>query len=432
MTGITTKLAQFATRAGPLPAHAMDVLRLSLLDWAAVGLAGRDEPVSQILRAQALEEGGAEQANMFGLKQQVPARMAALVNGATSHALDYDDTHFAHIGHPSVAVIPAALAVAQLRDSGGRSFQEAALVGVEASIRIGMWLGRSHYQAGYHQTATAGAFGACLAATRLLDFRAEQVEMALGLVSTRSSGLKSQFGSMGKPLNAGIAAANGVEAALLVAKGFVSVPSALEDPQGFGSTHSGEALAEAFSGLGEEWLFPTVQHKFHACCHGLHSALEAIEQIKKYVDLNQLERIVIHTHPRWMTVCNIKHPKTGLEAKFSYRAAIGLSLLGFDTGVIETFSDRLAADVELLKMMQKIDVVSDKSIPDTATRVRCDHKTGSDIVEFDLNTPLSLKDRQSRVHAKAKSLIGADQFSALLLDIDKEASANEFAVSLAK
>ena len=149
-------------------------------------------------------------------------RAAALVNGAISHALDYDDTHFAHIGHPSVAVLPAALATAEAVDAPASAVLDALLLGAEASIRVGVALGRPHYDRGFHQTATSGAFGATVAAARVLGLNRETTRHALSLVSTRASGLKSQFGSMGKPYNAGLAAANGVEAAELARRGFLS------------------------------------------------------------------------------------------------------------------------------------------------------------------------------------------------------------------
>ena len=155
---ITRHLSVFAseTPAARIPETALRMMQLSFLDWAAVGIAGRDEPVSRITREMVLDEGGAPRATLIGHGARVPARAAALSNGATSHALDYDDTHFAHIGHPSVAVIPAALAVAEQSGADGAALQEAALIGVEASIRVGVWLGRNHYQTGFHQTTTAG------------------------------------------------------------------------------------------------------------------------------------------------------------------------------------------------------------------------------------------------------------------------------------
>ena len=279
---VRSELANFAVALVAADA-ALAMMRLSLFDWAAGAIPGRDEPVARIVRDMVLAEAGAGVATVIG-GGRAPARGAALAGGTASHALDYDDTHFDHIGHPSVAVIPAALAVAEQTGVDGAAFLEACLVGAELSIRLGVWLGRAHYQPGFHQTATAGAFGATAAAGRLLRLSADRMAHGLGLAATRAAGLKSQFGTMGKPFNAGIAAATGVEAALLAHAGFVSNPEALETEQGFGPTHAGEANAVALDGLGRSWRFETVSHKFHACCHGTHAAIEAIGALRGRFD----------------------------------------------------------------------------------------------------------------------------------------------------
>src|SRR6516162_1044307 len=136
-----------------IPASARAMARLSLYDWFTVTRAG---------------ESGKEAASVAGLDKKVPARAAALANGAASHALDYDDTHFAHVGHPSVAILPAALAVAEEIGAPASAVLDALLIGAEASIRIGMVLGRRHSDRGFHQTATAGACGATVAASRVM------------------------------------------------------------------------------------------------------------------------------------------------------------------------------------------------------------------------------------------------------------------------
>ena len=138
-----------------------------------------------------------------------------MVNGAISHALDYDDTHFAHVGHLSVGIYPAVLAIAEQTDATASQVVAAFLVGAEAAIRTGCLLGTAHYNKGFHQTATAGAFGATLAAGRLLNLDEAALRHALGLCASRAAGLKSQFGTMGKPVNAGLSASNGVELSLI-------------------------------------------------------------------------------------------------------------------------------------------------------------------------------------------------------------------------
>ncbi len=398
---VTRDLAEFAVAPVVAP-DGLTMMRLSLADWAACGIAGRGEPVAGILRDMVLAEGGAGQAAVFG-GGRAPARGAALVNGAASHALDYDDTHFAHIGHPSVAVVPAALAVAESVHASGEAFLAACLVGAEVSIRVGCWLGRAHYQAGFHQTATAGAFGAAAAAGRLLGLDAEGMAHALGLAATRAAGLKSQFGTMGKPYNAGIAAATGVEVALLAQAGFVSNPEGLETAQGFGVTHAGEAEASALDGLGDAWRFEAVSHKFHACCHGTHAMLEALGTVQ--VDPAAVEAVEVRTHPRWLTVCNIAGPATGLEAKFSYRMTAAMALAGIDTGAMASFSDALCVDSALVALRDRVTVVADDSVSETAAHVTV---RAGEVFEaaHDLEAPITLEEREAKLRAKSRALIG--------------------------
>ncbi len=412
MTDLATALSAFAAGQISTTAQTRIVTSLSCLDWLAVGRAGVNEPVAQIIRNMVLEEGGGAQARLFG-GGAAPLRGAALVNGTVSHALDYDDTHFAHIGHPSVAVIPAALAVAEWDDRPIVDLLEAALVGMELSIRIGLWLGRGHYQAGFHQTATAGAFGAAVAVGRILGFDAAHMGRVLGLTATRASGLKNQFGTMGKPYNAGLAAATGVEAALLIRAGFEPSQNALQGEYGFGNTHKGaDDSAAALDGLGEEWLFDSVSHKFHACCHGLHAALEAARELD--IAEPEVAEIKVKTHPRWMSVCNQLAPTTGLGAKFSYRTVIAMQAIGYDTALPENYSGKTCADPRLISLRDRVTVEADDSLSETQANLLLLRRDGARReASHDLLAPLSLADREDRVRQKAGKLIGRDEADAI-------------------
>ena len=404
---LTSALADFATGPVQTTADARLITALSALDWLAVGRAGVSEPVATILRDLARSEGGAGQAHLFGTDLKTPARMAALVNGTTSHALDYDDTHFAHIGHPSVAVFPAALALGEVQDCALVDVQEAALIGMEVSIRVGLWLGRDHYQTGFHQTATAGAFGAAAAAGRLAGLDAKGMAHALGLTATRAAGLKAQFGTMGKPYNAGLAASAGVEAALLVARGFVANPSAMEGPFGFAATHHGQGDVDtALDGLGDIWLFETVSHKFHACCHGLHAALEAARELD--IAAPEIAEMSVRTHPRWMSVCNQTAPDTALGAKFSYATVLAMTALGYDTAVLDSYDDRICADPRLRDLRGRISVEADDSLSETQAVLSVLRRDGARLsAEHDLQRPMGVAQREERVRRKASALIGA-------------------------
>lgn len=385
---ITALLMAYALADPPDDVRA--VMRLSLLDWAACGMAGHRDGAFDAWAATLDTDGPATRLDGRG----GAVAEAALVNGTLSHALDYDDTHFAHIGHPSVAVIPAALAVAQMQGARLNDMVDAALVGAEASVATGLWLGRGHYQVGFHQTATAGAFGATIAAVRILGLDGEKMRHALGLCSTMASGLKSQFGTMGKPLNAGLAARTGVEAALWARSGMTAAPDGLKGALGFGDTHHGEGAKVPFA-----WRMEAVSHKFHACCHGLHAALEAVRD----VPLRDASRVEVHTHPRWMTVCNQAAPDTGLGAKFSYAHVLAMAAHGIDTGNISAFTDACAQDSQLGSWRGRVTVSADDDLTEMQARVIVD---GVECFH-DLDTPLPIETRANRIHEKARALVGA-------------------------
>ncbi|MGR3759323.1 MmgE/PrpD family protein [Roseobacteraceae bacterium NS-SX3] len=427
----TETLAEFAAAPVRPTALAAGMARLSALDWLACGLAGCAEPAARILRGMAQEEGGAPQAQLFG-GGAAPARMAALVNGTISHALDYDDTHFAHIGHPSVAVFPAAFAVGAKLDASLPQVLEAALAGMELSIRLGLWLGRSHYQAGFHQTATAGTFGAAAAAGRLMGLGAAPMAQTLGLAATRAAGLKVQFGTMGKPYNAGLAASGGVEAAELAAAGFTANADALEGESGFGATHHGEGNTEsALEGLGQDWLFEGISHKSHACCHGLHAALEAARSLD--LAAPEIAELRVRTHPRWMSVCNQPAPETGLGAKFSYRTVLAMQALGIDTGRLDSYSERTCADPRLQALRGLIHVEADPDLAETGAAVTLLRKDGQRReARHDLQQKEGLAEREERVQAKAAMLIGADRAKAAWAILQGDAPASAFTALFSK
>lgn len=400
---LTDELIAFA-RAEP-DVNALDMMRLSLFDWATCGIAGARDAEFAGFRRRVMAAGGTSEAAVFG-GGAVPAPAAALINGTLSHALDCDDTHFAHIGHPSVAVAPAALATAQLTNASFDDMLAATLIGVEASIHVGLWLGRDHYQAGFHQTATAGAFGATLAAARLLELSPQKTRHALGLCASLASGLKVQFGTGGKPMNAGLAARSGVEAALWADSGLTGAAQGLDGPLGFGETHHGARSTEQLATLGlPPWQIITISHKFHACCHGLHAMLEALHDVA--CSPKDLEKVVIFTHPRWMTVCNQPAPTTGLAAKFSYRHTAAMVISGVDTGRPDSFTDALAQDADLVTLRQKVDVQADDSLSEMQARVQITLTSG-DVLSYshDLATPMTQDVRREKLRAKAQNFLG--------------------------
>ena len=397
--GITDLLIRFATC--DVPQDAAQMMRLSLFDWAACGIAGaRDDDFADFAQIQMTMARGPNTILGGGT---AAASAAALINGTLSHALDYDDTHFAHIGHPSVAVIPAVLALSEDIGADLETLVDAATIGVEGSILTGLWLGRDHYQIGYHQTATAGAFGATLGAARLLGFDADMTRAALGLCASMASGLKAQFGTMAKPLNAGLAARTGVEAALWAQAGVTAAHDGLAGPLGFGATHHG--MDAPVSLPRKDWHIASISHKFHACCHGLHAALEALGPAGLNPD--EIEGIHIRTHPRWMSVCNIPDPQTGLAAKFSYRQTAAMVLLGHQTGAIANYTDAITQDAAIVALRDRIKVSEEPRLSETQAEISVTLKNGAmRRFKHDLMTPMDMNVRAAKLNQKAQALLG--------------------------
>ena len=423
--------------ADRMPQDARTMARLSLFDWMVVSLAGADQPLSDIIRNFVAAEGGVEIAAVTGGSMRLPARAAALANGTISHALDYDDTHFAYIGHPSVAIFPAALAAAEEMKGSADDVIDAFLLGAEATCRIGMVLGRDHYDAGFHQTATSGAFGATIAAARLYRLDRSAIRTALGLVSSRASGLKSQFGTMGKPFNAGAAAANGIEAASLARLGFTASHDAFAGPQSFLNAH--HAIHDGSKQIAdwsfENFLFSSVSHKLHACCHGTHAMIEALLLLcanSRFL-ADDLREIRVEIAPRWQNVCDIKAPSTGLEIKFSYAFLAAMVLRGIDLAAYESYLDRHCNDADLVALADKVTVVGNDKIADSAARVTIysrDDNTHSQ--DFDLLTPIDPAHLSTRLQAKATAIIGGAAAGDLwsLIDDLENVSASDLANQL--
>jgi len=383
--------------------------KMSILDWCGVAYAGKKEPVSKIVAEMVKEENGVNQARVITTGHNVSARGAALANGAAGHALDYDDTHFLFVGHPTSSALPTTLALGEELKSSIEEMLLAYMTGVEVSTRIGHILGYSHYNAGFHQTATSGSFGSTIAASKLLGLNEDQTINALGIVSTRASGIKSQFGTMGKPYHAGMAASNGIEAAKLSKLGFISRDDAIECDQGFFQTHGWDKQIppRAIENLGDDFLFPEIKYKFHACCHGLHSFLEALDELKQENNFNPetIDEIAIETNPSWLKVCNIEEPKTGLEAKFSYRLTAAMSIYGKDTSNLDTYSDEICFDENMQRIRDKVKVIPNDKLSNTQSKISI--KDGSSNIEnnHDLSDEIEKNILETKIINKSSSLL---------------------------
>lgn len=367
-TDVTAQLARYAAdlHYQDLDGVSRTVGRQCIMDWLGVTLAGVTDETSRIMREEAEEQGGNPQASIVGGGKS-SVLQAALVNGTAGHALDFDDVHYAMIGHPTAAVAPAVLAIAEREGVSGAEVLTAFVAGVEVACRVGRFVTREHYEQGWHATATVGTFGAAAGAARVLGLDADATAMALGIAGTQAAGLKSMFGTMCKPMHAGKAASSGLLAALLAKRGFVSRPDVLECLQGFGATQSpGVDASAALAGLGDAPLVRDVLFKFHAACYGTHAAVEAARSLvsSQAVEPGRIARVEIRVKPRYLKVCNIPTPSTGLEAKFSLRMTCAMALSGVNTGDPTLYDEALCQTPGLQRLMDITTVTGGDDLDD--------------------------------------------------------------------
>jgi 2-methylcitrate dehydratase PrpD len=352
---VTRWLAERASaiRFADLPPAAVTVARQCILDWFAVTIPGAAEPAVQILSEELLSDGARPAASLVGQSGRTSAMNAALINGTASHALDFDDVNMAILGHPTVALLPGLLALAEETGASQDDLLAAFVAGYEVACRTGALMSPSHYGHGFHATSTVGSVGAAAACAHLLRLDAETTAIAYGIAATKASGLKSMFGTMCKPLHAGMAAQNGLLAARLAAKGFTSRPDALEAPQGLAATQSADFNPdEAMRDAPLDHHIANNLFKYHAACYLTHGAIEAGKALreKSAASSNAIQSIEIRVPPVADRVCNIAKPQTGLEAKFSLRLTVAMALAGRDTSGIATYTDELTREPELVRL----------------------------------------------------------------------------------
>ncbi|WP_162915011.1 MmgE/PrpD family protein [Desertibaculum subflavum] len=426
-----------AIRTDAVPVDVRQVAKQCILDWFAVSLAGAEEPLARMLLDQAAEDGGHAQAGIVGHRLRVSTRQAALINGSISHALDYDDVNFAMGGHPTVAALPGALALAEARKLSGDALLAAFIAGYETLCRVGRLVAPGHYSRGFHATATVGSFGSAAACAHILGLDAEATARALGIAGTQAAGLKSQFGTMCKPLHAGKAAENGLVGAQLAARGFTSRLDILECVQGFADTQSPDFNPEAaLEQPRMGWHVRANLFKYHAACYLTHAPMDAARALRVEHGLkpSDLRKVTVRIDSGADKVCNIQAPRTGLEAKFSLRLTTAMALAGTDTAAPGTYNDTTAADRELVQLRERVQIELVNDWPHSQADVVLELNDGRRL-EKTCDTGIPAADvafQGDRVRAKFMSLAapalgqaGAERLAAAVEDIESLKDAGE-------
>ena len=358
---VTAEIARRATALAwrDLPDDLVERTKQCLLDWFAVTVAGAQDELTDILVREAVEDGATGPATVVGRSERVLPSAAALINGAAGHALDYDDVNFSMGGHPTVTVVPALLALGEQLGASGQLFIESFIAGYETSGRVGRLVSPSHYQKGFHVTGTVGSFSATAAAGRMLGLNDKQLAVAFGIAATQAAGLKSNFGTMCKPLHAGTASEHGLRAARLAAKGFTARSDSLECDQGFASSQSDHLNAE--QALGEPpagWHLRNNLFKYHAACYLTHAPIECAKEIrlKNNFPPERVKNILLRIDAGADKVCNIENPTTGLEAKFSLRQTVAMALTGVDTANLDSYNKAITQEPRIKTLRDKMSI----------------------------------------------------------------------------
>jgi 2-methylcitrate dehydratase PrpD len=365
----TEQLGEFVTGAAP-PAGARDRAAAAVLDTVGVILAGAGEPASRIVQRVVAAEGGTG-CQVFGASASSSATGAALANGTAAHALDYDDMCFVSLAHPSAPLVPAAFAAAELARASGAALLDAYVVGFEIEGRLGALMNPRHYQRGWHCTSTLGTIGAAAAACRLLGLDAGATGHALAIAASEASGLKENFGTMVKPLHAGLAARNGVLAALLARDGMTASGIAIEGPQGLLRAMDSQepGMGAAIADLGSRWeiLDTGITVKLYPSCAGTHPSLDLILDMRRLQGFTaaDVERIEIDVDSITPTVLMYDRPATELEAKFSMPFCAAAALVDGQVG-LETFEATHLTDPIITSLMDSVTMSVDKGFDNGA------------------------------------------------------------------
>ncbi|MDH3267088.1 MAG: MmgE/PrpD family protein, partial [Gammaproteobacteria bacterium] len=289
---------------------------------------------------------------------------AALLNGITSHVLDYDDTHLATIIHPAGPVASAILALGERLGTSGEEFMHAFILGVETECRIGLSVYPSHYERGFHITGTAGVFGSAAAAGKLLKLDEQQMIWALGIAATQAAGLKDMFGTMCKAFHPGSAGQNGLKAALLAAKNYTSSNNVLEAKEGFLFSYSDEQdFSKITDGLGSSWEVEQNSYKPFSCGIVTHPIIDGCIQLRNEYNLTpeKISKVSLRVNPLVMSLTGKKTPQTGLEAKFSIFYISAAAIVQGAAGPNQ-FKDEVVLDEKIVALRDKVSATVDATV----------------------------------------------------------------------
>lgn len=351
-----------ALRFEGLSDNALRWAKVAILDTLGVTLAGSCEQAPRLVERALGADVALGPSLIIGTSRRTTCLNAALINGTSSHVLDFDDCSDTLGGHPSAPILPALLALAEDIDASGRDVLLAYIAGYETETRIARGVNFYHYEKGWHPTATLGIFGAAAASSRLLNLSPDAVASALSLSVSMSAGVKANFGTMTKSLQVGHSSRNGLFATLLAKEGFTAHSEAFEHKQGFLNVFNGPGTFDSGKIL-DGWadpldiVEPGVAIKQYPCCGSTHPALDAMIEIARShpIEPDDVVQVDAWVHARRLAHTNRPDPQSALEAKFSLQYCLARALK-HSRVVLEHFEGDAFRDRDVRRIMEKIRV----------------------------------------------------------------------------
>ena len=352
----TQTLAAFAARLKfeDLPAAVVAKIEDLLVDWFGSAVAGHgSRPVDSITRFALSMGPSTGPAEVITTGGSCSPYLAAMANAAASHVAEQDDVHNGSVFHPATVVFPAAVATAQALGASGRDLLTAAVAGYEVGIRVGEFLGRSHYRV-FHTTGTAGTLAAAAAVGHLLKLSPQTMAHAFGSAGTQSAGLWEflRTAADSKQLHTAHASAAGLMSAYIALDGFTGAAQILEGPQGMAAGMSTDANPEKLTDrLGERWATVETSFKYHASCRHTHPAADALLSVMQANALKHqdLDKVVTYVHQGAIDVLGpVINPATVHQSKFSMGTVLALVAQYCHAGLAEFehhFQDAITRDL---------------------------------------------------------------------------------------
>ncbi|MGY1922990.1 MmgE/PrpD family protein [Pseudomonas tolaasii] len=365
----TQALAEFlaSLKYSQIPVDVINRTEDLFLDWLGSALASKGAHPIPLFEHYARHMGPVDgPAKVLVSGQGTSAYFAALINGASSHLVEQDDLHNSSVLHPATVVFPAVLAAAQDLNKSGRDLLLASVAGYEAGIRIGEFLGRSHYRI-FHTTATVGTLAAAVAVGKLMNFSEEQFINLLGSAGTQAAGLWEflRDAADSKQLHTAKAAADGLLAAYLTREGLSGARNILEGAQGMAAGMSSDANPAKLSDrLGSRWALAETSFKFHASCRHTHPAADALLALMQREDLRaeQIARVETRVHQGAIDVLGmVQVPQSIHQAKFSMGTVLGLIALHGKAGLTE-FHTLALTDPNVAQFRDKVSMALDPEV----------------------------------------------------------------------